>query len=585
MIDVTVLDNIAFAYRSSNEQIATSMSSLDDYDEPKSSDNDDLTEKLRDSSTAPRQVNYHEFPIFIPRSDFDKSITTINLHHSENISYNTTSLSTDRSCNQSVFAEQGPILDNSAFNDKIPINRSDKSSKNLFDTKDLVHQLPVKRIFDSKSNQLHEVPKLLKELQNDENLILLKVKLIGLDFKNDFNVFTLKSSITDSFVVPGSRIVGKIYDLENGIESSRKYLVYPYSTCYNQRADKFCINCQHIEHLSKLRLINDKKYFQYPCLNEWVYGYTIDGGMQDYLKVTNYSENLVELPFNVSTHDALFLLDISLPLYSYLKQEIMKAENTKIHEQKVLFIVPKVEEVINDLLLVLRCFSFSQKNITFMDPTKITKLRLLNCQDYEDMFDLVLVYDLSLISLEFARMSSKLLNRYYDNPIILFDQFNRIDLDSATFQDTMKRHFWSKFQLGHEHKRMADELFQILSDMNVVMIKDNAPPLNTTRSSSYSSTVSSVSHGMDFDHSDAFQGPSRDLKKHNTLPTDHYCWLHYDKEFNLVHSEARNGQYKSRESHSLKDLNYLITRRTELSRVSYINKTGKTLTNLNFVMC
>lgn len=494
--------------------------------------------------------------------------------------------------------------ENLDFDDKYEVAHGHPPHSNLRSPYEPVHQLPIKRIYDFKTNSLREAPKLPKEFMIANNqTIIFKVKLIGLNYKTEFKPFNRILNAGNS-IVPGFRIIGKISLASEPFDSSSKYLVYPYTTCYHQSLDQLCDNCQHIDNLAKLNQLNFEKYYQYPCSKQLIYGYTLDGGLQDYMKIVNPNANLIQLPGNVSTHDSLYLFDNCLPLYSFLKQKLGPTFNKKNLAGRSLFIVSSVDKVINDLLIVLDHCKINQKSVMFMDPKMIKKLSTEEYQNYLEMFNHIFVFDFSPTSLQFAKIasvSSGLEATQARYSMVLFDQFNQVNLETNPFLTKTKDKTWYQFHLGYEHKHLAHELLHILSKMNILALKDEKFSSSATYAPSSASTLSSSSIDLE-DNSD--ENPPKLLRFRSTesviydkgstyktstpgqrRPLDHYSWLWYERDFNLVHDESIDDFHGERKNHTVRHINHLMKKKIGYERVCYTNKTSRSCKIDSFIMC
>ena len=161
--------------------------------------------------------------------------------------------------------------------------------------------MPSKVVLGGHSGRLKEVVKLPNEMTINPNAdeLLLKVKLIGVNYKKDIDplrhyVFKNKHAS----VVPFNKIIGKILALlkHMGCASFRfssKYLVFPYSNCNIYGIEP----CDHCRRLANVELTRDTMdmFCLYPCLRNLEYGITIDGGLQDYIKIRRPSQSLLEI--------------------------------------------------------------------------------------------------------------------------------------------------------------------------------------------------------------------------------------------------------------------------------------------------
>lgn len=242
---------------------------------------------------------------------------------------------------------------------------SDFERRCLYSTANAVSLLPIRRV-STKVGQLQETLILLRELQPQPLTALLRIKHVAIDFCIDLNV--------DKGCVPGQKFIGKIsINTESKCSTTsmtrgQRVFVYPHSTCLIQNYQKACENCCHISSVSE-RTEHDRRtlyelHKKYPCLKEWVYGKTIHGGLQDYIRVPHPLQQLIPVPELVSLHDCCFLLDVATPFLAYCKEILCAMPE---FASKVLVILNDVSKEANDCLLVIRHLLLDEQFFTFTD--------------------------------------------------------------------------------------------------------------------------------------------------------------------------------------------------------------------------
>lgn len=315
-----------------------------------------------------------------------------------------------------------------------------------------VNDLPVKRVFDPINGLVRELPKLPKEfeLDNDIPQCIFKVKLAAINFVTDFKQIS-------SPIVPGNRAIGKITTTNiANIDDSKKYLVYPISTCLHQNSTTPCANCDHLHNLKVLGQLSHEKFDHYRCLRPWIYGVTIDGGLQEYMKLYYPHDALLAIPLEVLSHDACFMFERSLPLYIVLKNLRLVGGS-----DRTLMILSDVDREINDILLVLHHFGIDQRQFVFIDRRAIGKLQPDERELYRLKFSQIFVFDTTNRLMQFAL---ECLSNHHDRTVFIFDQMAPID---RTKYHTNQRHF-HHFQLAYCNKVDAIELMTIIADLNAM---------------------------------------------------------------------------------------------------------------------
>ncbi|CUM64555.1 uncharacterized protein PRCAT00002162001 [Priceomyces carsonii] len=471
-----------------------------------------------------------------------------------------------------------------------------------------VFSLPVKRVFDTKEMRLRESTKLPRELQWNNNKIeeaIIRVKIIGLNYQTDFEAFKLREKPIRTSVVPGSKIVGKIsafsnYNARSSHDDNSKYLVFPYTNCINQDLPQKCSNCEEIlrGESSHLSTATYNTHAQFACLANLVYGLTIDGGLQDCMKIKNPSSNLIRIPENISIHDCCFLFDLMLPFYCFVKDHLFIQKPIDELEGKSLIILNDVTREINDILLAAQVLKIDQKALFILDITQINELSEEERATYSSKFNQVFVFNTSKPSIDFAIHSSistgleSTRSRYL---IVLFDQykyeFHRSELD-LVFNDKIVLHF----KMSFKDRIHAEEIMRFFSDLNCSRAQTEDPEPLSHRDTSISSldgalsvlsSCTAILHSTSVSNSSAdkeedalyerpkvlrFKDDVSISKATRKLPT-HCSWLWYEKDFDLGNIENFNED--NRTLHGLKDLNRLINDPKNVSRICYTNRGKK----------
>ncbi|KAK6457653.1 uncharacterized protein RJT20DRAFT_114696 [Scheffersomyces xylosifermentans] len=510
-----------------------------------------------------------------------------------------------------------------------------------------VNSIPTKRIFDFKSQRLKESLKMSPELELDESKqLLLKVKMVGINYKTDFNSFKQNSPKRNAFsdrfstvssvssesqtraIVPGNKIIGKIHHISEGYgwkdfrdSEHSKYLVYPYSNCIIQNHKPLCSSCQFLVSRNISMDLTPETYSahqRHQCTQNLVYGYSINGGLQDYMKIVNPDKTLLKIPDNVSSHDSCFLLETMLPFYSFVKSKFSvpssNSQSTSINiPGKILVVLNDISKEVNDVLIVLKHFQVDQSTVSFLDPMKISKLSQKELEKYRQQFNQIFLFDYSDDMIKFANYCSSspglesTKNRYN---IVLFDQN---DPESLLKNKHLSRYYndksYTQFKLSYKDKLHAQELLTILSSLNSVVKTTSRRSLDATAVSttpvrrsrpsiasidsaestfSFSNTLRSTSTASTSPSSP--ETPAQSIinepsKEYNSAES-HYSWLWYDSDIELCSSCEQSDDEMADELynddtrwHSIKQMNRLIRRR-ELSRVGYTNRPHK-LTTLN----
>lgn len=381
-----------------------------------------------------------------------------------------------------------------------------------------VNDLPLKRVYDPETGLVRELPKLRRDFDLDDKIAqcIFKVKLAGINFQTDFHSIA-------SRIVPGLRIVGRIYDTNTAFDCDQKYVVYPISTCLHQNIPDPCTNCSHLGNLQVLGQLSLDKFDHYRCHRLWIYGLTIDGGLQDYLKLYYPQDSLVAIPHEVLLHDACFMFDRSLPFYVVLKQLCSVGGG-----QRALIVLGDVDREINDILVVLNHFGIDQRQFVFIDTKAIAKLDDDERRLYRRQFSQVFVFEMSSRLLQFVH---DCLSNSRERKAFIFDQMSPIE----TITNTGFQHF----RLGYANKADAIELMAILSNLNTVNY-------------SYHSEQESPETA-----SDSLVCPKSSRRQ---------AWLNYDMDVDLRHDYNESRPMPN--THTSRHINLLI-QRPKYKRVCY----------------
>lgn len=356
-----------------------------------------------------------------------------------------------------------------------------------------INSLPTKRLFDHRHAKLKESTKLphefhlpsspeSRQLEGTEPVdptseVIFKVKFIGVNYDKDFELLKNGKACKIN-VVPGNKIIGKIVSPTNlADKETSKFLVFPYSTCLIQKDGDYCANCSHL-HKHDVQALSPDNYFQYrrfKCLRNWEFGYNIDGGLQDYMKIKKPLESLIEIPENISLHDCCFALEIMLPFYSFLKDNFVNASYSSMKiEGRSLVILNDVSKEINDILIVLKLLNIDQKSFWFIDPKKIKKLQQGNSSesefDYNSKFSHVFLFNTQSTSVLFglgAMISAGLESTKSRYNLVFFDQYDPNCI--AKYRDLNEDHSDKAIhhqRLSYKDKLSLIELMQFIADLN-----------------------------------------------------------------------------------------------------------------------
>lgn len=449
-----------------------------------------------------------------------------------------------------------------------PVN--DLYTCTLYQTTSAVNLLPIRRRLVS--SRLKELVILPGDLTTTLKCLVLRIKHVALDFATDFSAH---------LVVPGSRIIGKMSagDRMLGFSPHEKMLVFPYLTCWIQGVLDPCANCVAV-------MAHDESSYSihklYPCTGSWIYGKTLDGGLQDYMRVQLPLNSLVRVPRDVSLHDCCFLYDIALPMYAYCR-DVLCGLLEQVPESRILVILSDSSREANDCLLVIHHLQLDHFLITFTDMKKLTEQPGLPTT-YANKFHHVLLFSpgedaiTAALALGIATGLESTKSRH---TIALFgDHVGHIDseLPDRTVY---------KVNLSYKDKYLMEELLHALAELN--RTKD-ADPYPTT---SYMQSINSVETGTTHstlseniaDMSEQFSdwNTSQAKKKKLRFKGDtevvtskppnrhHISWLHCDQDFRLCLDDHCDHDTLKR-CHSTTVINKLLLKRTTLRRVFYTNR-------------
>lgn len=382
-----------------------------------------------------------------------------------------------------------------------------------------VNELPVKRVYYPKSHLLRETPKMRRDFELDPEIpqAIFKVKLAAVNFQTDFT--PLKGPI-----VPGLKLVGKIWAANVEFDPLKRYLLFPFSSCLMQRAPNPCGHCAHLANLETLGALSYEKFRQYRCLGEWTYGVTIDGGLQDYMKIPSPMQSLVEVDPLILLHDCCFMFERLLPLFVVLKHPWAFTKTG----DRILMVLLDMAKEINDVLLVLDHYGMDRTQVVFMDKHLIAALLARDRLLYREAFKQLFVFDTLSRLLEFANyamysLGLQLTRDRYN--VFIFDQHHPLVL--AHWFPLVRAHDkrFHQVKLAYHHREDAAELMLIIAARNQAQY--------------------TYSKQTRFDKRPA--------------------WLHYDKDFDLKHDY--HDDQKSR-AHTLRHINHYL-RNPKYSRVCY----------------
>lgn len=512
-----------------------------------------------------------------------------------------------------------------------------------------VNSLPIKRLFDYRFGKLRESTKLPREFQLNNTLldeeVILKIKMVGVNYGKDFELLKHDKFNPKINIVPGNKIIGKILNVMKNSKSSdflnnsHKYMVFPYSNCLIQDTNNLCLNCQHLFHNQiNLTSANYQQYSKFKCMRRWEYGYTIDGGLQDFLKIKKPGDTLIKIPDSISLHDCVFSMEILLPFYSFLKNNFYNFQTNQLSvDGRVLIILNDISKEINDILIVLKYFNIDQKNFSFIDAGKIHELMNSDFEDekvsYKSIFNHIFIFSLSDLNISFGLysiISTGLESTKSRYNLVLFDQYNPNCLIkhkslNKYHPDKLIHHY----ELSYQDRINLIELLSIISDLNTSSKSSPLDSLESTRPSVTSIETSASTFSIHSDSTsntvlsrngsqnhhqqnskkkqirfredesiiDAEPPLQKEKQKHQNKHKhqNHFSWLYYDKDFDLcndyeysddesedafddLYQESfgfRNEKSNLIKMHTVRQINMHLNSNQSLSRVCYTNKSNK----------
>lgn len=433
-----------------------------------------------------------------------------------------------------------------------------------------VERLPIRRVLH-KSGTLKELVIHLNELQDSSNeSALLRVKHVAVDLTRDI-VGTRPGT------VPGLRIVAKLAHETplklslSTILPSEKLFVFPVSACWIQSPHDPCTNC--------LKLLNNdfdayKSHTSFPCLRDLTYGFTLDGGLQDYIRVPRPHLSLIKIPPLVSVHDCCFLLDIALPFYSFCKDNLLRMLQQD-PQARVLVILNDSAREANDCLLVINHLDLEHLFVTFVDMDKLRKNPSLVSGVYANEFHHVLVFAPGSDAVEAAlavSVHTKLASTKLRYSIALFGANADLKLDASKIPEDKTVY---RVKLSYKDKFLMEELIDTLAGFNAST--STKKPLRSMSMGTLSSSDSIPSSEL-ISTSENEEVTKKKLRfKKETevvappkLSRTHISWLYCDDDYKLCTGED-GGCLPSR-CQSTSDINRLLRRKVQTRRVFYTHR-------------
>lgn len=447
-----------------------------------------------------------------------------------------------------------------------PVN--DLHTHTLYLTTSAVNLLPIRRRLINK--KLKELVILPGELASSTLSLVLRIKHVALNFTRDFH----------TNLVPGSRIIGKIPtgDKRLGFGRNDKLMVFPYLTCWIQGVLDPCENC--IAVMAK-DISTYKSHLRNPCTANWKYGKTLDGGLQDYIKVPLPQHSLIRIPNGVSLHDCCFLYDIAVPFYSYCR-DVLCSLLEKTPDCRILVILGDSTREANDCLLVIHHLRLDHLLITFTDMKKLNEIPGL-LSTYANKFHHVLVFAAGQGPVTAALalgLATGLESTKARHTIALFgDHVGRIYSEPP--DRTVHR-----VNLSYKDKFLMEELLQALSDLNSIKDDDTHPTITYMQSLDSEDTVTNHSTlSEQLESNELYMEWSTSLAKKKKLrfkgeaevvtttspSRGHISWLHCDRDFRLCLDDHCDHDTLKR-CHSTNVINKLLQDRCTLQRVFYTNR-------------
>lgn len=450
-----------------------------------------------------------------------------------------------------------------------PVN--DLRTHTLYLVTSAVNSLPLRRRI-SPGRKLKESVIFPGELVKSSNEVVLRIKHVALDFERDFS--------GKMGVVPGSRIIGKIpspadvEDTRRGYTSHDKLLVFPYSACWVQGAANPCENCVKV---MQHDVSNYDVHRKYRCLHTLQYGVTLDGGLQDYIKVRLPEQALVKVPRTVSLHDSCFLFDIALPFYAYCRDTLCGVLD-KTPDCRILVILNDSAREANDCLLVIHHLKLEHLLITFTDMRKMNEVPGLQ-KTYANKFHHVLVFapGQNALSAALSLCLATGLEATKDRHTI--GLFNH---DKTSVHENPLDRTFHHVSLSYKDKFLYQELLHTLAGFSHTEHDGSAPSISGMRS--VDSAETSTNHLMlsDLaDDQDAWASPAKKKKTRFKESGDvvsvsrtrsHILWLHCDRDYKLCLDDHCDHD-TLRRCHLTSDMNQMI-QSGKMQRVFYTNRPG-----------
>ncbi|CAK7897137.1 hypothetical protein CAAN1_27S00474 [[Candida] anglica] len=487
--------------------------------------------------------------------------------------------------------------------------------------------LPTKCVVDQRLRLRATTKHSAECLAASDHEAILKIKMAGISFNRDFELFKL-SNFPGRQVVPGNKIVGRLQQCSDPSMSSGKYLLFPYSNCLSQRSPQPCENCTKLKRdgLEELSSLTYRAHSDFPCLYTWEYGLSLDGGLQDFVKIRSPRSSLIRVGNAISLHDCCFLMDLALPLFSYFR-DIFDGYGgngaVPSSSSKLLIVLNDTEKEANDILVVLKHFQVTPSRVKIVDSALLSKLTESDKRvAYKSKFNHAFVFNVSDAAVELATLSvstglQSTRSRY---SVVLFDQYNphsllkNKDLDKQ-FPDFTVQHF----RMSYKDRLNAEEIIDVISQMNIDAregIQVSSPsststsvsgtttpppphphphPTSTTPGrpsvTSIDTTTSTYSSSSLHSNSTSYSSvsnPTRSGARVKVLrfrdedsiidkpiqskPIKTYSWLWYERDFNLC-DENEHSDDDNDWCNSVRQINRLIRSPNHISRVCYTKRT------------
>lgn len=445
---------------------------------------------------------------------------------------------------------------------------TDLSTHTLYLTPSAVYLLPLRRVLQN-DREIHESVILLHHLEPQSREVLLRVKHVALNFNSDFS--------GSPNIVPGSRFIGKLatktafHDSDKRFELSDKLFVFPVSACWIQSPENCCPNCKEVQMRAKLSSYS--LHNQYPCSKEWVYGRTIDGGLQDYVKVLHPAHSLIKIPKTVSLHDCSFLSDIALPFYAFCRETLLLLVSSQ-PSANILVVLPDANTHANDCLLVIHHLQMESLQVTFTDPQRLKASPEL-ARSYRHSFCHVCVFatgpEAIALSIDLAVSSGLLATRSF-HTINLFGENANVKMPH--FDDkTIHR-----VTLSYKDKFLMEELLNALAEYNKLDSNDTGSYISADSVSSNETIQVAGSAAMDLCNLLLPMNNGSTLLKEGSIPglprpaKRNMLWLHCDNDYRLCPVDPEGSHDSQAKHQTSNDINRLLKETKRPSRIFYTNK-------------